>query len=265
MKILGADDEKLALEMLGNAIAEAQPEAQTFLFDKPAELLRFARETPCDVAFLDIDMREMNGLQIAKELKDLRPSINIVFVTGHSDYMGEAFSLHASGYVLKPVTSEAIVREMENLRCPVQRKTNAKLYVKTFGNFEVFADGCPVQFVRKKTKELFAYLVSRRGAVCSNAEIAAILWEEKPDSSSLQSHLRNLVSDLHQVLKSIGEEDVLVKKRGHLGVMENKLSCDYYDFCRGEVSAINSYAGEFMTQYSWAEFTNGYLERQVLK
>ncbi len=262
MRIIAADDEELALSMLVESIEAVQPQAEIHAFQEVSRLIAFARETPCDIAFLDIEMRGQNGLQIAKALKELHPNINIIFVTGYSGYMGEAFSLHASGYVLKPATKEAVQKEIENLRHPLEKRADTRLYVQTFGNFEVLKDGLPLQFSRTKAKELFAYLVSRRGAGCGNAEIAAVLWEERDDSRALQSHLRNLVSDLTQTLRSAGAGDVLQKSRGILSVLTEKLDCDFYDFCRGDIAAVNSYTGEFMTQYSWAEFTNGYLERR---
>ena len=82
MKILAADDEALAREMLTDAIREALPDAEIFDFAKPSDLLEFAKETPCEIAFLDIHMRGMTGVELAKKLKDLNPKLNIIFVTG---------------------------------------------------------------------------------------------------------------------------------------------------------------------------------------
>ena len=135
-----------------------------------------------------------------------------------------------------------------------------KVRVQTFGNFEVFVDGKPLRFARSKTKELFAYLVMRRGARCNNNEIVAVLWENKPDSPALQSQYRHLVSDLTKALKSADAEDVLFKQRGFLAIVPEKLSCDLYDFYATEANGANSYMGEFMMQYSWAEFTNACLD-----
>ena len=134
-----------------------------------------------------------------------------------------------------------------------------KLCVQTFGNFEVFLNGRIFKFERAKTKELFAYLVSRKGAICSNNEIAAVLWEDKEDTLSLQTLFRQLVADLTAKLGEAGMQDILVRERGQLAIIPDKISCDFYDFCNG--LNVNNYLGEFMTQYGWAEFTNGYLDR----
>ena len=138
---------------------------------------------------------------------------------------------------------------------------SSKFRIQTFGNFEVFLDDKPLVFRRTKTKELLAYLVSRQGALCNNNEIIAIIWENKEDSPSLKSMFRTLVADLLQTLSAAGICDIIIKHRGHIGIIKEKISCDLFDFLTG----INtkSYMGEYMTQYSWAENTNLYLRTYI--
>ena len=260
MKIIAVDDERFALQDLKQAIEEAAPGCNLYCFDTPAEALRYAAETQVDIAFLDISLRGMNGLALAKRLKDINGRTNIIFATGYSEYAVDAFSIQASDYLLKPVTREAVVKAMEHLRDPVAEKSDQRVSVQTFGNFEVFVDSSPLAFARSKTKELLAYLINRRGAFCGNDEIIAAIWEDKTDSQALKSHFRHLVSDLTRTLKDKDIESLLVKKHGYLAVAPSEFQCDLYDFYSGKQSAVNSYAGEYMAQYSWAEFTNGYLE-----
>lgn len=56
------------------------------------------------MAFLDIQMRNINGVELAKEIKLLNPQINIVFTTGYTDFMKDALEMLVSGYVMKPIT-----------------------------------------------------------------------------------------------------------------------------------------------------------------
>lgn len=74
------------------------------------------------MAFLDIEMPGMSGIALAQRLKELCPRGNLIFVTGFSQYMAEAFQLHASGYIRKPVTVKAVEEELRNLRYPVQER-----------------------------------------------------------------------------------------------------------------------------------------------
>ena len=86
MRILCLDDEPLALKMLEAAVREAKSDAEVTAFRKQADLLEDAKQNDCDVAFLDIHMRGMNGVELAKKLKEVNPTMNIIFVTGFSEY-----------------------------------------------------------------------------------------------------------------------------------------------------------------------------------
>jgi len=262
MNILAIDDNALALEELVSSIRETCPDDDIHGFSKPSELLAFARENVCDIAFLDIEMWGMNGIELAHKLKELNSTINIVFVTGYSKYALDSYAVKASDYVIKPVTKEAVKEALENLRFPVKIESGKRVRVQTFGNFEVFVDEHPVLFTRNKTKELLAYLINRRGAFCSNNEIIAVIWEDKDDSDNTQSHFRHLVADLIKTLKSMEVEDIIIRKWKNLAVVPNRLTCDLYEMLNGNVKAIKSYAGEYMSQYSWAEIDAAYLERK---
>jgi len=253
MKILAIDDSIKALKLLTNSIKEARPSAQVFPFSKPSELLAFAKENPCDIAFLDIQIWGMNGLEVAKELKEITPKINIIFVTAFSQYAREAFELHPSGYILKPVMKEAVEREIENLRYPINQKINERIYAQTFGNFEIFSYGIPLKFDRSKTKELLAYLIDRNGAAVNINELCAVLWENERDTENLKAYLRKLISDLKKTLKKINAEDIIIKQHKNIAIIPDKIACDSYGFIKGDPVCVNTYRGQYMNQYSWAE------------
>lgn len=255
MKILAADDEVLALEMLVEAIKEAQPQADIKDFTKPSLLLEYAKENKSDVAFLDIHMRGMTGVELAKKLKDLNPKINIIFVTSFDQYATNALELHASGYIMKPVTASRVKEELDNLRYPVIPKKDTLLTVQCFGNFDVFdKDGKPVHFDRKKSKEVFAYLVHKNGGSCTIKEIAAALFEDEPYDKKQQEYIQKIISALVKNLKQIGAEQTINKSYNNLSVNKSKIDCDYYNFKNLDAGAVNSYYGEYMSQYFWADF-----------
>lgn len=258
MRILAVDDEKIALEGLTNAIKEAEPQAEVHGFRKAGEALEFYRANVCDIAFLDIQMRTMNGVELAKEMKLINPGVNIIFATGYGDYREEAFDMHVSGYLTKPITSHKIRKELDNLRHPVAARKRKRVQFSTFGNFEVYVDGKPLRFKYDRTKELLAYLVDRTGAYCTNAEIMAALWEDENRSS----YFGNLRKDLLDAFKEKGCMDVIDTGWGKMRINREKVDCDYYDWCEGKIEAINQYMGEYMAQYSWAEFTNAALGRK---
>ena len=175
---LAVDDEPLALQDLTDALHTAEPEAEVRDFTVPEEALAAVRTGTFrpQIAFLDIQMRGWTGLDLALELRKLLPALEIIFVTAYSQYALESYSLHARGYLMKPVTPEDIAEELRNIGLTTARAAQEKtLRVQCFGNFEVFYQGRPLEFSRSKSKELFAFLVDRRGAGASNVQIARVV------------------------------------------------------------------------------------------
>ena len=260
MKIIMIDDEKLALSELHEILLEHYPDAEVSCFTESAPAIEYLKNNTCDVAFVDINMPDKTGLELAVELKDICGSINIIFVTGYSQYAVDAFSLNASGYILKPAQTESVLNALSNLRNPIRTKS-AKLYVQCFGNFEVFYNGTPLVFKRSKAKELFAYLVNLNGASCNASELCAVLWEDAVDSHSLKSNLRNIVLELNRILDDCDAKDAFIHKKNFYAIDKTKLDCDYFKFLNYDSDAVNSYKGEYMNQYSWSEITHGFLEK----
>ena len=106
MKIIAVDDERIALEGLLDVISEAAPTAELTGFEYPEDALAFMDEHDCNIAFLDVEMAGMSGVELAEQLKLRNPDINIIFATGYGEYRKEAYDLHASGYLTKPITPE---------------------------------------------------------------------------------------------------------------------------------------------------------------
>lgn len=255
MRILCVDDEPLMLKMLEMAIKEAKPDADITAHKNQADLLNDAKENGCDIAFLDIHMRGMNGVELAKELKGVNPKMNIIFVTGYSEYAGEAMSLHASGYIMKPVTKEKIEHELSDLRFPIVPKNDAILKVQCFGNFEVFLpNGERLHFERQRSKEVFAYLVHKQGGSCTTREIAAALFEDEPFDKKQQNHVQQLIYAMMKSLKKADVEEAVNRGYNALAVNPDVLDCDYYRFKELDAGAVNSYQNEYMSQYYWADF-----------
>lgn len=255
MKILCLDDEPLALKMLESAIRRAKPDADVTAFRKQAELLEYTGQNDCDVAFLDIHMRGMSGVELAKKLKEINRKINIIFVTGFSEYKGDAMDMKASGYIMKPVTVEEVKAELEDLRFPIIPKSNALLRVQCFGNFDVFTpDGAHVRFERSKSKEVFAYLVHKQGSSCTTREIFAAIFEDEPYETKLQNLLQTYIYAMIKSLKAVGAESAVVRSYNALAVNPDVLDCDYYRLKELDAGAVNAYQNEYMSQYYWADF-----------
>lgn len=259
MKIIAVDDERIALEGLLYAIQSAAPEALVQGFRYPEDALAYVQEHGCDVAFLDVEMADMNGVELAHLLKQINPDVNLIFSTGFEQYRKEAFELHSSGYITKPVTVEKVQRELADLRRPVHKRN--RIRVQTFGNFEAYLNEKPLAFKYSKTKELFAYLVDRRGALCTVAELMVILFEEEKGH---EAYMKSLRKDLLDTMEAAGFPEVVTQQRGKLGITADMIDCDLYDWYNGKRSGL-AWGGEYMAQYSWAEYTSAMLERMMQK
>ena len=262
MKILVVEDGQRAADALACTLRRAAPGNEYICARTAEDALRLAHGGPVDAAFLDLEMPDMNGLAAARALQKLQPRCNLIPVTAHPEYALEALQMFVSGFLLKPVGEADLRAVLANLRhLPVEAPEGIK--IQCFGNFDVFVGGRPLAFKRRKSKELLAYLVDRSGATCTNGEMLAVLWEDKPDTASLHSHLRNLIFDLNHTLEAAGVTGLLVRGRSTLAIDTGKVDCDYYNYLRGNHSSTNTYRGEYMSQYSWAEVTRSALRPQA--
>lgn len=252
MNVLIVDDEPMMLEMAEDIVKEAIPDVTVMSALEPDLALKKTKEQPCDVALLDIEMPGMTGLELAKELKNRNPDINIIFVTAYAEYALEAFELYASGYLMKPLNRESVRNAFANLRHAPGSGT-ALLRVQCFGNFEMFYKNEPVAFARARAKELMAYLVDRRGAAVSVGELCAVLWEDSVEQEKNKHYMRNLISDIRKTLRDCGADEVFISKRNQYAIDPSKLDCDYYRYLDNDPQVRTAYQGEYMKQYSWAE------------
>lgn len=266
MLILAVDDETLMLKALMDVLKQVFPDEAYHIvgFEDTEEVLNFLQtyEGSFPYAFLDIRLRGMLGIELAKEIKEIHPETRIIFCSAYTEYAMDAFSVHAIGYLLKPITEEKVrqsLRQIDMMLSKEPEPERNKLLVQTFGHFEAFCDGRPLPWERSKAKELLAFLVDQRGASATNAEIALILWEDDSKVRSVQT----IISSLRKTLRRVGMGDVLVRARNRTSINVKKIKCDLYEYLAGDSLAINAYQGEYMSNYSWAEFTNASLYSEI--
>ena len=255
MKAIAVDDEIYMLETLQEAVSASSDIETVEAFSTCSSALAYAAEHPVDIAFLDINMRGIGGLGLAQKLMELYPRCRIIFCTGYEEYAVSAFQLHVSGYLMKPITPEAVQKEIDHIKGV---KAEEKLLtIKCFGNFEVLYNGKSLPFRRKKAKELLAVLVDRTGAGVTAKQVCAILFPDDTDDARNTAYLRQLVLDLKNTLKMVGAEDVFRHETPYYRVDTNLIKCDYLSYLD---TGKPNYHGEYMTQYSWAETTCAMLQ-----
>ena len=85
------------------------------------------------------------------------------------------------------------------------------------------------------------------------------MWEDENNLVNAKHNLRNLTADLRLVLSEIGQSDILIRGSGIMAVDRGKVDCDYFRMLDGDITAVNAFRGEYMTQYPWAQATEGSL------
>jgi len=267
MRIICVDDEELVLQLNIRLCMSLEGAPEVFGFSRAHDALSWLNSNSADVALLDINMPDMNGLVLAAHIKELSPDTAVIFATGFAEFAVDAFAMHAEGYLLKPISKERLAAEIAHVQPGRNsvRKSVSHIAVRSFGNFDLFVDGIPVSFPRAKAKELLAYLVDRQGSSITRAEAFAVLWEDADYDRAMQKQLDVVIRSLRTTLEQYGVSEILDMRSGSLRVRPELIDCDMYHFMEGDISAVNAYRGEYMTSYSWAELTEAYMERQKLQ
>ena len=260
MTILAVDGNKAELEIIREIIASSVPDAEILCYESSPKALAAARKKMIDVAFLETDLPELSGMYLGQYLKDLNPQVNLIYLNESPDSGYEALKLHASGYILKPATEERVREEMDDLRHPAGKNSHKRVFVQTFGNFEFFVDGKPANFKYSRTKEILALLVNNRGAQTTNGEIIATLWEDDGDPEKKSSYLSNLRQDLQNTMTRLKLTGIILKQRGSMAIATDSIECDLYDWLEKKKESRYNYLGDYMNQYSWAEYTHAELD-----
>lgn len=215
MTALCVDDEVLLLNALKRAVEQSPDIDRVIAFDDELDALDWAENNRIDVAFLDIQLHDMSGLELAQRLHEKNPKLPIVFCTGYMNYALDAFRVHASGYLMKPISREKVQEELNQIKAFTGKKY--LLTVQCYGRFAAYnANGVPIDFMRSRAKELLALLVAQDGKQIGSREICAFLFGEtdgEPDSKD-RNHFYKLIRELTRALTEAGAERVLLKSGG---------------------------------------------------
>jgi two-component SAPR family response regulator len=275
------DDEQAALNRFERIISGDDRVALTGKFLYASDALAFSAGNPVDLAFLDIDMPEMSGLELAERLMELNPYLRVVFVTAYDKFALDAFRAHAVGYLLKPLDKSELAGQLDILSRrfgPEQEKPeNNRLCVSCFGQFSVSCGSGAVAWKTAKAEELFALLVYYQGRVRSREALIDTLWPELEYEKAANlfrvtcTYLRNAFADR-------GITPVLLRELDGYKINTGLLDCDLFHFRLASRSltsperkqledAAACYRGAFLEgkPYEWALNTRTRLESDFKK
>ncbi len=253
MLIMAVDDEFLALEDFEDTCREVGITDEIVKFNNPIEALGFVACNKVDIAFLDIEMPIIKGIELARRIKETSKNTRIIFATGYSEYALDAFKADAVDYVLKPYEPERILQAYNKALLIKDVEVESHVFIKTFGYFDVFVDGKSVSFSSAKSKELLALLVDRNGGTVSTEQAVGILWEGREYTETVQSLFRKVLKSLRVTLEEVGISEILIDSRNQRSVDKSTFTCDYYEFL--ETKNSEKFFGNYMEQYDWAKKT----------
>lgn len=252
MRAIIVDDEQIMLRSfmrLSQGIPNLDVIAQ---FENPEEALLFAQNNPVELAFLDIKMPGINGIDLAVKLRDIYPNILIVFISAYDEYIRDSNLIGGDYYIVKPYKKETIEMTMKKMQVFAQR-FHKEIYIQMFGRFNVLKNGEPVP-LRGKAKEILALVATRCGKEISNEEIYSVIWEGREYSNIKMKVYYNALKRLKEILEAEGISKLLRSTpRGQM-LNTDIVECDYYAWKNHKANANDKFEGEFLSEYSWGEY-----------
>ena len=118
--IMMVDDESIILKSGMAVIANLLPNASVTGFTSPTEALSFAKFNRVHLAYIDIEMGKLNGLELCRELLKINPRTNVIYLTAYPDYALEAWDTGACGFAVKPLTAEQARNHLTRLKFPIK-------------------------------------------------------------------------------------------------------------------------------------------------
>lgn len=290
------DDEKISIMVMEKMLS-----GYDFIDNRESCLTAYAaieafdKHRP-DVAFVDINMPEKSGIELAKLFQSIKPDIKIVFVTADESFAVKAFELVAYDYLVKPLSHDRFKQLAERLHdsfrtvgSSVPAAANIdhtdladpdnKICIMTMGGFELKnSEGQTVKWRSEKTRELFALLYHNRGRSQTKNMLIDTIWPDH-DPAKAQHLLHNGIYYIRRALKEHGidKQHILINSgyKMHLQnvfadnlFFENKIARLYIDLETRQLESYDKlYRGPFMNfeSWSWCELDRIELEKNYDK
>lgn len=285
--IIAVDDEIFSLKRFEHIIQKESRVKLSASFTNGMDALEYIKNNTVDIAFLDIEMPVINGLELAERILEIDPYVSVIFVTAFDQYALEAFKAHAIGYLLKPLDIKDFSKEIDSLEHskkprdpkeasnPLAEQSSKKLTVKCIGQFSCYAENQPdkpVTFRTAKTAELFALLINKYKSPLSKYAILDTLFPDMDYEKSTKIFYVSC-SYLRSAFSKIGVGEILVRDNDTYRIDISIMDCDYINLLDNEPNISNASIetleklaslcnGEYLMgrSFDWALETKAYLE-----
>jgi two-component SAPR family response regulator len=277
VKAILVDDEALALAFLEHQLnkigsIEVIGKFNNLNINKHDSLLK-----KTDVIFLDIEMPEINGIELAEKILEINPDISIVFVTAFNDYAVQAFELNAVDYVLKPIQLDRLSKTLERVKSKLHNtihkpaEKNNRLHVHISRELGFSSTTGIIEFLpwrTAKSQELFLYLLHHHGKTIRKSELIELLWTDFQEDRAY-SQLYTAIYHIRKTLKTYREHFKIKNTGDGYTLWTNNVSIDLAVWERyiidtplidaktiqGHEENMKLYKGDYLQEcdYIWAE------------
>jgi two-component SAPR family response regulator len=241
MNIVVIDDDNAARYIAEKMLSKIPGIRTVVTFSNSQDAEGYLLTNQVNIIFIDIVIKEENGIEVAKYLRALYPQVIIIFMTSHPEYALEAFDVYALDYMVKPISKERLTTTIEKARSyisdtPVNQAT--ELFVYALGGCNVKnADRKPIKFSSSKSEELLVYLLYHQGKIISKWKIIDDVFPDL-SLSNAEGYLKTTVYKLRKALQQNNVKDVLIQSNGGYFIDNSKVYMDYLDL-KSKISIIN--------------------------
>lgn len=256
MKAILIDDEPLALNFLEHQLNKTGSCQVVGKYIDPLKGWEAVEQQGVDIVFLDIELPEMDGIELAERLLEHRPGIQVVFVTSYDEYAVRAFELNAIDYLVKPVREERLLNTLQRLERNVrtqseQTTSNTGVWqIRMFGDVSITKDnGEPIalRWRTAKAQQLFLYLLKHRDRLVGKPEILEWLWPDI-DPSRAFPQLYTAVYHIRKTLEALDGRVLLQNKNDGYALHLKNIDLDVdavEDFLRAGATIFEETVREF--------------------
>ena len=210
LRAIIVDDEKLAIDHLERLLVNTGKVEVTHTYLDPTDAVKDIPALEPHIVFLDIDMPEMTGIDLAERIIESSPEIRIVLVTAHDRYGPKAFELGVTDYILKPYHRERIEKVVNKLHHVIKPAQRQGFMIHAFKYFHIKKDGEEIKNIKWRTakgRELFAYLVQHSDEIVRKDVLIDLFWADV----NVKNAFDNLYTTVYQLRKTLDGLDIGVR------------------------------------------------------
>ncbi|WP_217593787.1 response regulator [Cohnella sp. GbtcB17] len=237
MKVMVVDDEPAMLTAMRLLLSRTEGVEIAAMLGSAAEAIAYAAKHPVDMAFIDIQIAEDDGLTLARRLRQMHAELDIVFVTSHKEYALDSFGVYPLDYIVKPVSAKRLADTIARAASLRAERAHAAppdepslLTIEALRGLQVGSDaGGAVKWISRKSRELFAYLLLYRGHAAAKIRTLEDVFPERELRGS-DLYLNTAVYQLRKALSAHGLKDMLVSDREHYRLRLERTRVDFIAF-----------------------------------